>query len=184
MLVLCFSAAHAANAPERVSVLSAKVVMQNSNGYFALADGSCWKAVPFSKRWRTLSEWWNNVQLVPKEYECVPNDWFLGTQINIYPKYGNLAVNLDDASNVEDLKQCTHLFLNTRTGQILFAIALHPADCIVQLFNDAHKDGYNKGYSEGRLKSYQNSTEVYNEGYRSGYLEGYKSALRGEELPQ
>ena len=67
------------NEPERVAPISAKAILQNSNGYFVLADGTLWKAIGFSKRWRTLTEWWNNVQLVPENYECVPNDWFLGT---------------------------------------------------------------------------------------------------------
>src|SRR5690348_14947900 len=119
-----------ASEPEKIEALSAKIILQNSNGYYALSDGSCWKTIGFSKRWRTLSEWWNNVQLVPTYYECVPDDWFLGTQIEVYPKFGNLAVNEADASNQDALKQCTHLMVNTRTGQVLFAIALHPADCL------------------------------------------------------
>lgn len=161
------------NEPERVAPISAKAILQNSNGYFVLADGTLWKAIGFSKRWRTLTEWWNNVQLVPENYECVPNDWFLGTDITVYSKYGNLGIKESDASNEETLKQCTHLLVNNRTGQVLFAIALDPAAGLVSLFNDAHHDCYIKGYNEGRAKNYQNANEIYNNGYSDGYKEGY-----------
>jgi len=174
-----------AEKPEKVETLSSKVICQNTNGYFVLSDGSCWKAISFSKRWRSLSEWWNSVQLVPANYECVPNDWYLGTQIEAYRKYGNLEVDESNASNQELLKQCTHLLVNSRTGQVLFAIALHPAECIVQLFTEAHEDGYNKGLYEGRLKNYQNSSDSYksgySEGYKDGYVKGFQAALVGEE---
>lgn len=174
-----------ANPPEKIEALAAKVILQNTQGYFVLSDGSCWKVIGFCKRWRTLSEWWSNVQLAPENYECVPNDWFLGTQIEAYPKYDNLSVNQANASNQDALKQCTHLLLNNRTGQILFAIALHPTDCIIQLYSDAYEDGYNKGLHQGRLSSYQNATDIYNsgysDGYKQGYTEGYQTALRGEE---
>lgn len=174
-----------ADQPEKIEMLSSKVICQNTNGYFVLSDGSCWKAVSFSKRWRSLSEWWNNVQLVPDNYECVPNDWYLGAQIAVYPKFGNLEVNEADASNQEVLKQCTHLFVNTRTGQVLFAISLQPAECIIQLFADAHEDGYNKGLYEARLKNYQNSSDSYKrgyaEGYKDGYVKGVQDAIAKEE---
>jgi len=174
-----------AGEPERVDTLSTKVILQNTNGYFVFSDGSCWKAVGFSKRWRSLSEWWNGVQLVPKNYECLPNDWYVGTQIEVYSKYGNLEVDEANASNQEELKQCTHLLFNTRTGQVLFAIALHPADCMVQLFKEAYDEGYGKGFDQGRMESYKNATEIYNrghtDGYKLGYTEGFKAAHNGDQ---
>lgn len=174
-----------ANNPEKVEALSAKVILLNTNGYFALSDGSFWKVISFSKRWRTLTEWWNNVQLVPKNYECVPNDWFLGSQIEVYSKVTNLNIDEADAANQEDLRRCTHLLINSRTGQVLFAIALEPADCLVQLFNEAHEEGYNKGFNEGRMKGNQNATDIYNSGraagYRTGYAEGFQDAKREPE---
>lgn len=181
--ILTLSLAHASvNAPEKAEVLSAKVILENTTGYYALADGSCWKVIGFSPRWRNLSEWWNNVKLVPQSYECVPNDWFVGTQIEIYSKLGNLNVNLEDASNQDALKQCTHILINSRTGQILFAISLNPADCIVQLSQETRNEGYYKGYTKGRLDNYTNGNDIYHDGYRKGYTEGYKAAIRGEPL--
>lgn len=166
-------------------MLSSKVILQNTNGYFVLSDGSCWKAIAFSKRWRSIKEWWRNVQLVPKNYECIPNDWYLGTHIEVYSKYENLEVDEANASNQEDLKQCTHLLANTRTGQVLFAIALHPADCIVQLYNDSYGDGYSDGFSEGRMESHKNANDIYNSGYadgqKAGYAEGYQAAFKEEQ---
>ena len=179
-VILSCSFVQASN-PEHVDILSGKVVLQNSNGYFVFSNGSCWKAIGFAPRWRTLSEWWNNVEIVPQTYQCVPSDWVLGTQIDVYTKFGNLNVNEADASNQDQLKQCTHLLHNKRTGQILFAIALHPADCIGQVFAEAKKDGYDEGYTKGRLSNYQNATEIYNDGYKAGYTKGFKAAYEGEQ---
>ena len=122
-----------ADGPEKTETLLSKVVMQNTNGFFVLSDGSCWKAMGFARRWRSLGEWWNGVQLAPEKYECVPNDWYPGAQIEVYPKYGNLDVSEANASNQEALKQCTHLLLNTKNGQVLFAIALKLEDCVVSI---------------------------------------------------
>jgi hypothetical protein len=157
-------------APETVEMLSSKVILESKEGYYVLSNGACLKVVGFSTRWRTPSEWWNNVELVPKNYECVPDDWFLGSEIEVYAKYENLEVNLENATNAEILTQCTHLLYNTRTGQVLFAIWMHPAECLVQIFNDAHKDGYDKGYKEGYDKGYKG-------GYKIGYEDGYQAAL-------
>jgi len=174
-----------ADYPEKVETLSSKVILQNTSGYFVLSDGTCLKAIPFSKRWRSLKEWWRNVQLVPKNYECVPNDWYLGSQIEVYSKYENLEVSEANASNQEDLKQCTHLLFNTRTGQVLFAIAMHPAECVVQIYNDSYKDGYTDGYTEGRMEKHKNATDIYNAGFaddqKAGYTEGYQAALKEKE---
>ncbi len=174
-----FSSAYTVT-PERIEPLSAKVILANKEGYFALADGTCWKAIGFQTRYRSLSEWWNSVELVPKEYECIPNDWFLATEVEVYSKYGNLNIKESDASNEEALKQCTHLLVNQRTGQVLFAIALHPADCLVQLSNEVYKDGFNKG-TQSVVKSNKNQADEnyrigYQVGYELGFAEGIKSA--------
>ena len=177
-----------ANYAESVATLTTKVILQNTNGYFVLSDRSCWKAIGFSKRWRSLNEWWNSVELVPSNYECVPNDWYVGSEIEVYSKYRNLNVYEKNAANYEELKQCTHLLVNGRTGQILFAIALEPEECMNQVFKDAYGEGYKKGVSEGAAKSYKNTTDSYNDGYNEGhkdgyyvgYQEGYKSAINNE----
>ncbi len=163
---------------EATETLSSKVVLKNSYGYFLLSDGTQWKAVPFVKRWRSLSEWWNNAQIVPQNYECLPKDWFVGAEIEVYSKYGNLSVNEADASNQDSLKQCTHILVNSNNGQVLFAIALHPAECLVRVFEDAHNDGYNEGFDEGRSASYRASKAAYDDGYNSGYQLGYKEGYR------
>lgn len=186
ILVTVFSCfATYADQLQKVETLSAKVVLQNAEGYFVLSDGSLWKAIGFVKRWRSLSEWWNDAQLAPKCFECVPNDWYLGAQIAIDSKYGNLGVNEANASNQEILKRCTHVMTNLQTGQVLFAIALHPAEGLVELFNDAHTDGYSKGYTKGRCDSFANASESYNsghsEGYKAGYREGYQAALHDQQ---
>ena len=163
--------------PEGIEKLASKVILQNTKGYFVLADGSCWKTIAFVKRWRSLSEWWNGVELVPQNYECLPNDWALGSPIEIYTKYDNLTVKESDADNESELKQCTHLLYNKRTGQVLFAISLEPAECIASLYKEARKDGYDDGYATGRKQSYKNAEEVYENGRLQGYKEGFKAGL-------
>ena len=172
-------AAVRADVVEKIETLSSKVILQNTDGYFVLSDGSCWKVIGFSKRWRSLREWWNNVQLAPANYECVPNDWFLGTEIEVYSKRQALQVDEADASNQASLKQCTHLLVNTRTAHVLFAIALTPAECIVQLSKEMHKDGYDQGLHKGRVEGYANGANGYAVGYKVGYEEGHKAAAEG-----
>ncbi|MBI2743600.1 MAG: hypothetical protein HYX48_06760 [Chlamydiales bacterium] len=170
---------------ERVESLSSKVIMKDSTGYFVLSDKSCWKAIGFSRRWRSLSEWWNNVQLAPETHECVPNDWYLGTEIEVYPKRDNMQVKEADAANQDAIKQCTHMFVNSRTGQVLFAIALEPSVCIIQLHKEAYQDGHAVGFNEGRMKSTENAREIrnaaYTEGHTIGYREGFRAAIEGEQ---
>ena len=181
LTVFCCLFSYAESA-EVVETLSSKVILQNTSGYFVLSDRSLWKVLGFSKRWRSLSEWWNDVQLVPQNYECIPNDWLLGSQIAVYSKIGNLEVDEANASNKDELKQCTHLLVNMHTGQVLFAMALEPADCIVKLFNDAHGDGYNKGLGEGNSENYQNATKSYNQGRADGYRDGYTQGFQDAQL--
>src|ERR1700722_7093055 len=103
LAVFSCSVMHASD-PEKIEAISSRVTLQNTNGYFVLTDGSCWKVMGFSKRWRSLSEWWNGVELVPAKYECVPSDWNVGSQIEVYAKHGNLEVSEADASNQDALK--------------------------------------------------------------------------------
>ena len=166
-----------AKEPEKIEMLSSKVILKNTSAYVVLSDKSCWKVMAFSPRWRTATEWWNNVQLMPKEYESVPADWYLGSQIEVYQKYGNLELNEANAANQDISKQCSCLFTNTRTGQILFAIVLDPAECIIQLFNEAQEEGYNNGYQKGRSSGNQNYSEIYNAGYSNGYDIGYRKGI-------
>jgi hypothetical protein len=168
-LLLFSSSLMFADKYEKVETLSSKVVLQSGNGYFVFSDQSHWKAIGFSKRWRTLTEWWNDVQLVPENYECLPKDWQEGTAIEVYSKYGNLTVSEANASNVEELKQCTHLLVNTRTGQVLFAIALEPSNCLPMLFHEAKNEGYQAGYSQGYFIGHSN-------GYSTGYAAGRAAA--------
>lgn len=165
--------------PEKSEALGAKVILKNGDGYFVLSDNSCWKAIYFSKRWRSVSEWWNDVKLIPENYECTPNDWTLGTPLELYPKWENLEVDEANAANQETLKQCTHLLVNSRTGQVLFAIALQPAECMIQLYNDAYKDGYNNAYDDGYNAGHRDGHKVgYREGYNAGYTNGSNARVR------
>jgi hypothetical protein len=164
---ICLCSAMHAIQPEKIETLSAKVVLSNTNGYFVFADNSCWKVVRFSKRWRSLREWWNGVRLlVPETFDCVPDDWELGSQIEVYPKQIFPGIPEENASNKLALKNCSHVFVNSQTQQILFGISLKTAECITQLFIVAHQEGYDEGYSAG-----------YADGYGRRRLSGSKKGL-------
>jgi hypothetical protein len=156
--LLFFSAAQAAEI-DRMGLMTCKIkVEHHDHTYFTLSDGSCWKAFPFTKRWRSPLEWWRGVNLeVPEAYECLPNDWVVGADIEAYPKYDALSVDETHASNAEELKRCTHLLVNRHTRQILFAVALQPGDCLKQVFDEAYQQGLAKGQVSG-----------YSDGYRDG----------------
>jgi len=176
--------------PEKVETLSAKFCSENKGGYYVLADDSCWKVIGFSKRWRGLREWWNNVQLAPETYDCIPDNWIVGATIEIYQKSSFPSIPLENASNKENVLQCSHVFLNKTTNQVLFAIALKPAECLTQLYKLGHNDGYEEGHSKGRhernhqeyQRGYQEGVEKidqeYKRGYRLGYQEGYNQGSR------
>lgn len=145
--------------PENVSTLSTKIIMEDTSGYFVLSDGSLWKTIAFSKRSRSLSEWWNGVELAPKNFECLPSDWYLGSEIEIVSKRDS-HVNEANAGNQEMLTKCTHLLVNTKTEQILFAVKMEFGECLAQV----HKEALAQGYSSG-----------YHNGYRTGYNAGYSA---------
>jgi flagellar biosynthesis/type III secretory pathway protein FliH len=162
-----------ADTPEKIEKLTSKVIMQNSEGYFVLSDGSSWKVIGFSKRWRSLSEWWNNIQLTPESYNCLPGDWELGSQIEVFSKSNTLSpVDEANASNQEALKECTYLLINSATKQILFGIPLEPEACITRLAKESHEEGYNLGYKLGYNKATTDCSSKYNEGYSDGYTKG------------
>ena len=167
-----------ASEPERVEYLTSSATFTNGEGYFVLSDESCWKVIGFSTRWRTLGEWWNGAELVPKNFENVPCDWAVGSSVEVYSKYENLSVNEADASNQDKLRQCTHLIFSQGTGMVLFAIPLSTANCVVQVFNDAHIAGYDKGYLKGYKEGCNNNYDTtYSLGFADGYNKGHQDGL-------
>ncbi len=160
--VLFCSAAVAAEI-DHIGLMTCKIKSDHhDHAYFTLSDGSCWKVFPFTKRWRSPLEWWRGVNLeVPEAYECAPNDWVVGADIETYLKYDALSVDETHASNAAQLKRCTHLLVNRHTHQILFAISLQPGDCLKQVFEEAYQQGLTKGKSSG-----------YRDGYNNGYNDG------------
>lgn len=186
----CLCAGLQAEDPEKVETLAAKFCLENKIGYYVFSDDSCWKVIGFSKRSRSLREWWNNVQLAPEIYDCTPDKWTVGAPIEIYAKDSFSPIPLDNASNKENVMQCSHVFLNKNTRQVLFALSLKPAECLSQLYKIGHKEGHEEGYSKGMRegnhqgyqRGYQQGTEKsgeeYQKGYRLGYQEGYNQGSK------
>lgn len=153
--LLLFASAYAG---EPFGYITGKIVPLENKGYWIFSDGSFWQVTTFVKRWRSPLEWVSGVELyVPDEYLSNLTDWSLGDEFEEYPKYGNSRIDESAASNQDDLKKCTHILVNSRTGKILFATALHPSDFILEVFNEGHGIGYFKGYNSG-----------YDWGYSSG----------------
>ena len=177
--------------PEKIDLLSAKAVLSNTDGYYVLSDNTCWRVFSFSKRRRSLREWWNNVQLAPEIFNCAPNDWNVGSQVEVYSKCEFLGIPEENAANKTIIKNCSHVFVNSQTGQVLFGNALETADCIVQVFKEAQRIGYDAGhaagydsghsagYSEGHTIGY---SEGYSEGHAAGYSEGYSIGYAAGDL--
>ncbi|PIS03325.1 MAG: hypothetical protein COT85_00570 [Chlamydiae bacterium CG10_big_fil_rev_8_21_14_0_10_42_34] len=145
----------ASYADEFSGELVAKIIPSENQGYFILSDGTYWKVTTFQKRWRNPLEWLVGDEIyVPENYESSLTDWIFGDEFDAYPKYGNLRVNEEDASNIKELKECSYLLVNPRTEKILFAIPLHPSDFVFELYNEGHDNGYRSGYSAGRSDGY------------------------------
>ncbi len=174
LILLGFGQVEAAP-PEIIDSLSSKVSIRDSHGYFVLADGSCWKTVPFTPRWRSLNEWWNDVKLAPDYYLTKLDDWHTGTLIEVYSKLDHLEIDESDAADPALFKQCSHLLFNTRTRQVLFATELHPAKCVVQVYTEGETIGYQSGYqqgrNEGRAQGQQAAAEEYHQGYAAAQRE-------------
>lgn len=150
---------------EPTGALLASVAPSESYGYFILADGTFWKVATFVKRWRSPIEWISGAELqVPESYISKITDWVYNDEFEVCLKYGNLRADESAASNQEELQHYTHLMMNPRTGKVLFALPLHPADFATQLYSEGRSAGHAAGYSEGYLV-----------GYDAGYATG-KSA--------
>lgn len=153
--------------------LSSKIDIDSSGSYFCLSDGSLWRVYDFNPRWRSLSEWWHDVSLVPQEFQCKTKDWFLGSDIQVISKQETNPACLDDADNQRILKNCTHLLYNVAAGKYLFAVHLDPKDCLLSLYQDAFNLGHKKGYSEAKLQSNTDSAREFKKGYEAGYYKGF-----------
>jgi hypothetical protein len=130
--------------------LKAKAALSNTNGYYVLSDGSCWKVVALTPRWRSFSEWWEGIELnYPANYDCVPSNWRLGDEIEVCPNDFLFEIDESVISNPKTIASCTHALFNRHTKEVLFGIPLDPASFLVTVFNSAYKDGYNSGYDDG-----------------------------------
>jgi hypothetical protein len=158
--------------------MTSKIICSNGEGYFTLADGSFWKVVPFEKRWRTLSEWWNNVDLIPDNYDAKPSDWHPGAKVEILEKASNFDVDEANAGNKDAIRKCTHLLKNKHNDQVLFAISLLPSTYGVEIYSQAFKDGYAKGEVDAASNTYIQRDAAYRRGHSDGYTKGYQEAAR------
>lgn len=154
--------------PERTARLYSKAVFRDGNGYCVLSDGSYWEVVRFFPRERTLCEWWNNVELVPKNYDCGLGDWVVGEVIQTYSKHA-LKVNDADAGNKWSLKQCTDLLVNTRTGKVLFGVSMNPNPVLFlsqisqRFYKEGWDDGWDDGYNEKQRQKEEEEMRARNE---------------------
>ena len=180
LAVICLFAVSSASAssnatPERAGSLCGHISVGDTTAFFTLSDGSFWKAKSFVTRWRSPLEWWQGVEVAPPvHFRCTPKDWFLGAPIAVYPKYG-MEIDASNASNQEELKQCTHVLINQHTGQVLFGIALAPAVAMNDIYNTGVTAGYNEGLQKGHREGHQ---AAFQNGYNQGYKEGFK---KGED---
>lgn len=157
------------HAYEEESKLCAKVIVQPSAGFYSLSDGSIWKVMGLEPRWRTISEWWNNVQIVPESFVCTVNDFYIGAKVKIVPKHEWTSFDDGCAYNKEALARCSHIIVNTGTNKCVFAVALTPETALVEVYNESYKQGYATGYEKGCLSTNIEARNQYERGYQAGY---------------
>ena len=166
------------------ATLSEKISANDGSSFFVLSDGSCWRVYGFQIRWRGVVEWFRGVQLItPENCDCKPDDWVRGSDIEAYPRCDGIDMDISDAGNLDALKKCTHILMNTKNEQILFGTPLLTGDCMIDVYNDAKVVGYNRGYSEGFSSGHQigqwtNEEEAYFKGHDDGYEEGYTAGYQ------
>ncbi len=171
LLICILSIQLHAKVVETEQKLVSKVVLENQEGYFALEDGSFWKVFPCVPRWRSLSEWWNGVDLIAENFKQSPREWISGSSIEILSKTPEYEQIILDASNKKKLDQSTHLLHLPAHNLYLFAVQLSPLLCFEDLFNEAYEEGYAAGKDYGYNKGYYI-------GHSVGYLEGLNTANR------
>lgn len=178
-LVSCFCLLNAslfASADADEGTLASKVIITDESGFYSLTDGSIWKVFGLRPRWRSISEWWNSVKIVPEDFECVINDFYPGAKLKLIPKNEYEALDISNAANKEALARCSHVLLNSHTGKCVFAVLLRPETAIVELYNESYKTGYSSGYQKGRLSTDVEAYNQYEKGYQAGYRNGVKDA--------
>lgn len=159
---------------EQDNTLAAKVIVKETAGFYSFADGSIWKVMGLEPRWRTISEWWNNVQIVPDSFVCTVNDFYIGAKVKIIPKHEFSSFNDQCAYNKDALARCSHIIVNTGTNKCVFAVALTPDTSLVEVYNESYKQGYTVGHEQG-IRS--KNIEAYNQ-YEKGYQAGYQKAVQ------
>lgn len=125
----------------QAETLEGVVTLHGDPSYFVLSNGQCYVALPFNKRWRTPSEWWNDVQIAEEYFDTDPADWQPGSRIDIY-SIKEFAIPFQNASNSTYLKQCTSVFINNSTGKVLLAYPISIVDCLLAVYQRGLDDGY------------------------------------------
>jgi hypothetical protein len=182
-LCMMNAAVFAQESIEQEGVLASKVLIKDASGFYALSDGSIWKVMGLTPRWRTVSEWWNSIQIVPEDFECAINDFYIGAKLKIVPKHAYDAFDDQCASNKEELARCSHIIINTDTNKCVFAVALRPETALVEVYNESYKQGYSTGYNKGRLSTNIEAYNQYEKGYQAGYQNGVKDAVSRRNNP-
>lgn len=141
--------------------LASKVVVHPECGYYVLSDGSMWKVFALHPRWRTLSEWWNSVKIVPEELDCKPDDFYLGVPIKVIQRHGFVKFDETVASNAATLNSCGHIIVNLVSNKGLFAYALKPENALFDVYHEGYRTGHAKGYFEGEVDGSKRTKKYY-----------------------
>ena len=157
---------------EHIGALAGTILVGDTNGFFMLADGSCWKTTSYVTRWRGPLEWWNGVDIAPPQgFQCTLKDWNLGAPIEFHRRHGISGVDLSNASNSAELNQCTHIMINQHTGHVVFGVFLTPTIAMTEIFKTGRETGFREGEQKGRAETRQ---YVYQDGYNKGHEDGYR----------
>ncbi len=178
-----FMRADESQTAEYAGTLAGTILSGDTNGFFILADGSCWRTVSYVTRWRGPLEWWNGVDLNPPQgFQCTLKEWNLGAPIEFHRRHGISGVDISNASNSAELNQCTHVMINQHTGHVVFGVFLTPTVAMMEIFKTGKAAGFREGEEKGRKEtreySYQAGYNVgHEEGFRKGHQKGFEEGV-------
>lgn len=136
------------------------VGVETRKGYLILSDGSIWEVFGFVSKYQIMLPWTHGVDLhIPDGFDLLPSQWVVGPTVNVFAKADYSPVDVTNASNKDELDDCTHVLVNTGTNKILFGLHADPAIAFPDIYSKAVSDRYLAAYFAGFRVGYQKGLE-------------------------
>lgn len=157
-----------------------------------LDNKSIWKLYLTDRNSRSLSEWWNDVEIDQPDAPFISKlgDWRPTDKIEIYhAQFENSELN--DKYRVSKPDQEIFLIENKTRQKMAYANEMAFKDLLDGLqkhgeeqyekgISKGFSEGYNKGYKDGQTKG---QSDGYKEGHSKGFSDGYDKAKKEHQHP-